>query len=99
MPIYEYLCPRCKKITTKIHKPNRIPNRVLCETLKCGRRAKRIIASSGAIKCDDAVNIPWLDHRNKNSAQKTLLRHGEPPLTTRGEYERYLKQNNYAPKA
>lgn len=99
MPIYQYECKLCKKITEKVHRIDSVPKKVRCETKGCGRMARRIIARSGAIRCDDAVNIPWLDHRNKNSAQKTLLRHGEPPLTTRGDYERYLKQNNYAPKA
>jgi len=49
--------------------------------------AKKII-SRGAIQCDSVNDVKWLP-----SACQTLQKHGEPPLQTRGEYNRYLKEN------
>ena len=93
MPIYEYLCPHCRKITTKIHKPHRIPNHTLCDTPKCGRRAKRVIASSGAIRCDSINDVKWLP-----SALKTLPDSAAVRIQSRADHQRYLKENNLVAK-
>lgn len=90
MPIYEYKCPRCKKITEKIRtKTDSIPKKVRCGTKGCGRIARRILSSHGAIQCDSVNDVKWLP-----SACQTLLKHGEKPLMSRTEYNRYLKQNH-----
>jgi len=89
MPIYEYLCQHCKKVTERIHRPDSIPKKVRCETKGCGRMARRVLSSHGAIQCDSVNDVKWLP-----SACQTLLKHGERPLTSRSEYKRYLKQNN-----
>lgn len=89
MPIYQYQCRLCKKITEKIHRADSIPKKVRCTTPGCGRMARRIIARSGAIQCDSINDVKWLP-----SACKVLQRSGEPPLQSRSEYKRYLKENN-----
>ena len=84
MPIYEYRC-RCGKVTEKFHKVSRVPNKARCV---CGWIAKKIL-STGGIQADSVNDVKWLP-----SACKTLQRHGEAPLQSRGEYKRYLKDNN-----
>ena len=91
MPIYEYECKLCKKITEKIHRVDSIPKKVRCETKGCGRMARRIIPRSGAIQCDSVNDVSWLP-----SACKTLQKHGEPPLQSRTEYLSYLKKTGQA---
>lgn len=93
MPIYQYQCQRCKKITERFHRIDSIPKKVRCETKGCGRMARRIIASSGAIQCDSVNDVKWLP-----SACKVLQKHGEPPLQSRTEYNKYLKDNHLACK-
>jgi putative FmdB family regulatory protein len=89
MPIYEYLC-RCGKKHEVFHKINRVPKKHRCS---CGWLAKRVI-SLGGIQCDSVNDVKWL-----SSACKTLQHHGEPPLQSRSEYKKYLKDNNIIPKA
>ena len=85
MPIFEYKCFKgCRKITEKFYKVGNSPEKIKCS---CGKTAKKII-SRGAIQCDSVNDVPWLP-----SACQTLQKHGEPPLQTRGEYNRYLKEN------
>lgn len=91
-PIYEYQCPFCEAVTEVIHKPNRVPKKTRCKTPGCGRLARRII-SHGAIQCDSVNDVKWLP-----SACKVLQKHGEPPLQSRTEYNKYLKDNNLACK-
>jgi putative FmdB family regulatory protein len=89
MPTYQYECPRCKKITEKVHRIDSIPKKVRCETKGCGRMARRIIPQSGAIQCDSVNDVKWLP-----SACKVMQRDGERPVTSRTEYNKYLKDNN-----
>lgn len=84
MPIIEYQC-RCGKVTEKIRKITRIPNTTRCA---CGWLAKRIL-SRGAIKCDSVNDVKWLP-----SACKVMQKHGEPPIESRMQYNKYLKDNH-----
>lgn len=84
MPIYQYEC-RCGKAHDVFHKPNRVPKKHRCS---CGWLAKRVLAAT-SIKCDSVNDVKWLP-----SACKTLQRHGEPPLQSRSEYNKYLRDNN-----
>jgi len=88
MPIYEYQC-RCGKVVEKVVKVNRVLKRVRC---KCGWMAKRVL-SLGAIQCDSVNDVKWLP-----DACKVLQKGGEPPLQSRAEYNRYLKDNHLACK-
>jgi putative FmdB family regulatory protein len=92
MPIYEFQCDYCKTVTELIRKPHRIPKKTRCKKPGCGRLARRIL-SCGAIQCDSVNDVKWLP-----SACQTLQKHGEAPLQTRGEYNKYLKKNNLACK-
>lgn len=89
-PIYEYECNHCKTITEIVHKPNSIPKKARCKKPGCGRMARRIL-SRGAIQCDSVNDVKWLP-----SACKTLQKAGEPPLQSRKEYNKYLKDNHLA---
>ena len=80
MPIYEYKCKKCRRVTEKWFKINEIQDRIKCV---CGKTAKKVI-SHGAIKTDG--DVKWLE-----SARMTLQPDYERPLTTRGEYNKYLK--------
>lgn len=91
MPTYQYECKLCKKITERVHRIDSIPKKVRCETKGCGRMARRIIPQSGAIQCDSVNDVKWLP-----SACQTLQKHGEPPLQSRSEYKKYLKDNHLA---
>jgi len=86
MPIYEYQCKnkRCKKVVEKVHRVDSIPKQVRCT---CGSMARRI-PSLGAIKCDSINDVKWLP-----SALETLPNSAQH-ISSRGEHERYLKENN-----
>ena len=88
MPIYVYKC-RCGKTMEVFHKVNRVPKHHRCS---CGWMAKKVL-STGGIQCDSVNDVSWLP-----SACKVLQKHGEPPLQSRTEYNRYLKENNLACK-
>ena len=85
MPIYEYKCKRCRRVTEKFYTVNQSPERVKCA---CGKMAKKIL-SRGAIRCDSINDVSWLP-----SARMVLQPDGERPIETRGQYNRYLKDNN-----
>ena len=89
MPIYEFHCDNCKTITSRIFSIKDRPNKVKCE---CGKKAKLIISRS-AIQADSLNDVKWLP-----SAIKTLQPDGEKPITTRGEYNKYLKRNGIVAK-
>jgi len=84
MPIYEYEC-RCGEKIEVFHKPNRIPKRQRC---KCGMMAKRILSGHGAVHTDG--DVKWLDSAKQN------LPNDAKHIETRGEWKRYLKQNQLA---
>ncbi len=87
--MYEYEC-RCGKTTEKVCKVTRIPRRVRCE---CGWMAKKVLSRS-AIQADSITDVKWLP-----SALQTLQKDGERPITSRKEYNRYLKENQIVQKA
>jgi len=80
MPIYMYECS-CGKEFDEFHKINDRDDPTFCD---CGNQAKRVISSS--IFRDQPT---WL-----NSACKVLQPDGEKPIESRGEFKRYLKDNN-----
>ena len=84
MPIYEYFCKHCRKITENICKVSECKQSIKCE---CGRVAKKVLNRYGAVHTDG--DVKWLE-----SARKTLQPDGERPITTRGEYKKYLRDHN-----
>lgn len=86
MPIYEYECKKCGAIIERIHPIYGFPKRVRCE---CGDLAPKVISSKGAIHTDG--DVKWME-----SAVKVLQPDCERPITTRGEYKKYLKSRNLA---
>jgi len=88
MPIYEYKCKRCRRVTEKFYPVNQSPERVKCA---CGKMAKKII-SRGAIKCDSINDVKWLPSAREALQPDCELR--TKPIETRGQYNKYLKDNN-----
>jgi putative FmdB family regulatory protein len=83
VPIYEYKCGRCRKVTELICNVNACQDRIKCS---CGKTAKKILNRSGAVHTDG--DVKWLE-----SARMTLQPDKEKPITTRGEWKRYLKNH------
>jgi len=88
MPLYTFECLYCGKDTDKFFKIDNCPKYILCPI--CGDDARKVIVSGhGSIQCDNMVDVPWLE-----SAVQNLQPDHERPIETRGEYNRYLKENN-----
>lgn len=90
MPIYEFKCKRCRKVTEQFHSVDGCPQSIKCS---CGKMAKKII-SRGSIQCDSLNDVKWLP-----SACQTLQPDGERPITSRTEHKKYLRDHGIQPKA
>lgn len=85
MPIYEFKCPKCRRVIEKMYAVKDCPEKVKCS---CGKMAKKIL-SRGGIICDSVNDVKWLP-----SACKVMQKNGEPPIQSRTEYNKYLKTNH-----
>ena len=89
MPRYDYSCSICGfqiEVDCKIaERPISFP----CE-LDCAGEMRQVIVAP-AIRCDDIVNIPWLQDVARTRKE---ARHGGKPIETRKEYHEYLKSHN-----
>ena len=86
MPLYTYECSSCGEQEERVYKVDECPRTIQC--LKCHEiMVKVILPGHGGIKTDG--DVPWLA-----SAAKVLQPDHERPIETRGEYNRYLKDNN-----
>ena len=83
MPVYEWYCKHCLKVTERMFRVSECPDQIKCA---CGKIAKKIL-SRGAVLTDD--NVSWLP-----SAIKVLQPDYERPIETREEYKKYLKDHN-----
>lgn len=89
MPLYDFTCDNCGTTKEKIFRIKECPKTILCSG--CGKRARKVIATGhGGIQTDN--DVAWLP-----SAIKTLQPSHERPITTRGEYKTYLKNNGITP--
>jgi putative FmdB family regulatory protein len=91
MPVYEFMCNGCKAVFDKFFKMDECPDRLLCPMCDKGE-ARKVIAFNGAIQSDTPA---WINDHLREALQKD----GEKPIETRTEYEKYLKDNNYVPRA
>lgn len=83
MPLYNFECLSCGSIKEKFFHIDDCPAAIKCE---CGEKAQKIITvGHGGIQSDAPVWLP--------SAVKVLQPSHEKPITTRGEYKTYLKNN------
>ena len=89
MPIYEYHCRLCKKVTEKYCKVTRIPRRIRCS---CGRLAKRQLSAHGAVHTDG--DVKWIPSARMVLQPDSELRTN--PIETRSQYNKYLKDHNLA---
>jgi putative FmdB family regulatory protein len=89
MPIYEFKCKKCRKVTELIRHVDDCPEKIKCS---CGKTAKRIISTRGAVHTDG--DVKWIP-----SARQVLQPDIEiktRPIETRGQYEKYLKDQHLA---
>lgn len=95
MPIYEYQCIKCGKITEKFFKVSECDSRPLVECDSCRHAAYRII-SAPVVHSEKPL---WLDDSVRGALQdEDALRYGrEKPIETRAEYEKHLKDNGIVP--
>jgi len=89
MPTYEHFCPQCETITEDFCPVADRKQFIPCA--QCGASAERIISAS-SVRGDEMP--AWMRHPEtlgclQNAGAKNKI-------TTRGEYNRYLKQNNIA---
>ena len=87
MPIYEFSCEKCDKVSEMMFGINDFPETITCQ---CGEKAKKILSTHGSVLTDG--DVTWMP-----SASDALVKHHEPPVTTRTEYRRYLKENKLVP--
>ena len=95
MPTYEYLCDSCGQKQDGFAK---IADRFTPRLCPCGGEAQFII-SCPMIECDDVVNSPWVRDFAKahNRQDGKRNRTGGPPIESRTDYKRYLKDNDLRP--
>ena len=88
MALFDFECVNCGFIEERVYKIEECPDDHVCPSCH-GLSVKIISLGHGGIRCDSAVDVPWLA-----SAVNSLQPDHEQPITTRGEYNRYLKDNN-----
>lgn len=84
MPEYDFKCEDCGTIFTELHKIKEAPDEMRCGF--CKGNAPRIISFQGGLKTD---HPNWLD----DSVRGALQGEEEKPIETRGEYNKYLRDN------
>jgi len=84
MPIYEFKCKRCRKVTEIMCHVSERPDKVKCS---CGKMANPIISRGASLRDAD---VTWLP-----SARQVLQPDSEKPIETRQEWRKYLKDHNY----
>lgn len=92
MPIYEYACQQCActfDVFCPISERNNPQPCPHCKGLLDGQGS--LIMSAPLVKCDDIVNVPWLESAATNASNDH--RHGRKRIETRAEYAQYLKDN------
>lgn len=91
MPLYDFECVNCGLREERFYRVGDCPESVPCS--RCGEIAvKVLVPGHGGIQCDSDTDVPWL-----NSAVQNLQPDHEKPITTRGAYNRYLKEKNIIP--
>jgi putative FmdB family regulatory protein len=83
VPIYEYKCKKCRRVTEKWFNIHEIKDRIKCS---CGTMAKRILSRNSVLTDGD---VKWLE-----SARQTLQPDHERPIFTRAEHKQYLKDHH-----
>ena len=84
MPIYNYECEKCGIITEVLLKLDEMSDTYPCK--RCGKKAHKIIVlGHGGIQDE---HPRWLNQDVRNALQDE----SERPITTRSQYNRYLKE-------
>ena len=89
MPLYEFECYNCGKITESTYKIADCPEHIKCDY--CGIMAQKIISKS-AIQCDSANDVSWL-----KSAEEVIKPAHERSWESRKDYKECLQRNNLIP--
>ena len=85
MPVYEFMCDSCGKVTERFYRMDLCPDAGGCSL--CDGTARRVL-SAHYVKSDTPS---WLNDDVRN----VLQRDGEPPIETRKQHDNYLKANGY----
>ena len=88
MPLYDYEC-KCGQTTEEFFHIGEYPSYIQCP--ECGRRAHKIL-NLVAVHGEEAT---WID----DNLNASLCGPSDPPITTRTEYKRHLKQHGLEPMA
>ncbi len=86
MPLYDYECKSCGNQQEEFFKIDDKPDSVTCH--KCMGIADKVL-SSGMVLGDDMPE--WMRHPHVLGC---LQNQTERPISTRGEYNQYLKKHN-----
>jgi len=89
MPLYVFKCDNCGREQDRFFKMIEKPDAVPCE--ECGGNAHKIL-SAGMVLGDDMP--AWM--RNKETLGCLQSSGDKQKITTRGEYNHYLKTRNIA---
>ncbi len=91
--IYDYQCQECGVIREVICRMDERPAVEPC--LLCPGEMTQIITAP-VIRCDDAVNVPWIrdfaHHHNRKGGKRD--RFGGKPIESRQDYKDYLKTHD-----
>jgi putative FmdB family regulatory protein len=90
MPVYEFMCDSCGKVTERIFKIEDCPDAGGCP--HCDGTARRVLSSRYAILSDTPA---WLN----DQVREVLQKDGEPPIETRKQHDDYLKRNGIVQRA
>lgn len=85
MPEYDFRCEFCESIFTEMHKIDDAPDNIKCYF--CGGNAPRIISFKGGLQTD---HPKWIDNNLRNSIQTE----NEPPIESRKDLRRVVKQKD-----
>ena len=85
MPVYEYKCKNCRKVTELMRPVSAYRDPVKCV---CGKNAKLVIPKLSSILTDG--DVKWLESAKSNLPKDAAHIH------TRGEHRRYLREHNLA---
>jgi len=89
MPTYTFECSKCGEFDVMLPLKKAGQKKLMCPD--CKFMAKKVITAP-AVQCDSIQDVPWLP-----SAVNSLMPEGkEKEITTRAEYNSYLKKKGIA---
>jgi putative FmdB family regulatory protein len=96
-PFYDYECQGCGHVIEVFYKIDDRPELLPCSE-SCGGQMRQIMSPT-MVQCEDIVNVPWIREfaHNHNRQGGKRNRQGGPPIESRSDYKKYLKDNDLRP--